>query len=222
MIGPQRQPASLRQVVAQTKQAGIAMDRLDETKITETGSRSTNRRLVAVLCVSRSSVYKQIELADCYDIIRDANTFGGGMPVVAHPPCRAWSAFCSHQAKPKVGEKDLAPMCVEWLKQCGGVLEHPAYSKLWDYCGLPKPGERMRCGMWSARVSQAWWGDTRMKQTWLLFAGISPSQIDIPYRLHCASGDRGRWNTMSRHKRAATPPLFAHWLIDAAISSSVE
>jgi len=176
---------------------------------------------VAVLCVARNSIYKHIEGIECYDMKRDARTFSGGMPVVAHPPCRAWSAFCSHQAKPEPGEKELAPMCVDWLKQCGGVLEHPAYSKLWDHCALPKPGERMRDGMWSTRVSQAWWGDTRLKQTWLLFVGVSPNEIDIPYRLHCASGDRGRWNTMSKQKRAATPPLFANWLIEVARASSI-
>ena len=171
---------------------------------------------VAVLCAARNSVYKTMEGVEVYDIERDATTFRGGMPVVAHPPCRAWSAFCSHQAKPSPGEKELAPMCVDWLRQCGGVLEHPAYSRLWDYCGLPKPGDKMKHGMWSARVSQLWWGDARLKQTWLLFAGISPDDIEIPYRLHRGTGDRSKWNAMSRQKRAATPPRLAAWLVEAA------
>ena len=85
---------------------------------------------VAVLCVSKNSIYKRIERVEAFDLARDARTFGGGMPVVAHPPCRSWSAYCAHQAKPLAGEKELGPLCVAWLRECGGVLEHPAHSRL--------------------------------------------------------------------------------------------
>lgn len=171
---------------------------------------------VAVLCVARNSIYKELPGVDAYDCDRDARTFAGGLPIVAHPPCRAWSAFCSHQAKPVEGEKDLAPMCVDWLKQCGGVLEHPAHSRLWDHCNLPKPGKPERDGYWSISVKQCWWGDTRSKNTWLLFHGVEPSQVELPFALHSAYGDRRRWQVMSRHQRAATPRAFAEWLVGVA------
>lgn len=171
--------------------------------------------MVAVLCVARNSIYKTLGV-DCYDIDRDARSFDGNCPVVAHPPCRAWSAFCSHQAKPLPGEKDLAPMCVEILKRNGGILEHPAYSKLWEHCGLPKPGQPAVYGLWTLAVNQSWWGDRRSKRTWLLIAHIEPSLVNAPFRLHDAKGDRQRWNTMSKNTRAATPLEMAKWLIETA------
>jgi hypothetical protein len=172
---------------------------------------------IAVLCVAKNSVYKSIEGIEVYDIERDARTFNGDSPIVAHPPCRAWSAFCRHQAKPEIGERDLAPYCVEWLEKCGGVLEHPAHSRLWIELGLPKPGEPARNGLWSMKVQQSWWGDKRSKNTWLLIAGLEPNNLpEVPFRLHDPRNDREQWNTMSKHQRAATPIAFAQWLIELA------
>lgn len=174
---------------------------------------------VAVLCVARNSIYKHLSGLECYDIDRDVRTFCGGMPIVAHPPCRAWSAYCAHQAKPEPGEKELGPLCVEWLKQCGGVLEHPAHSRLWNHCGLPKPGEPAKNGLWSIAVQQSWWGDSRTKNTWLLLSGVS--RVAVPMAPHDAEGDRRRWQVMSKHQRAASVPAFARWLIEVARASSV-
>lgn len=44
---------------------------------------------VAVLFARTDSVYRSLPDVEVYDIERDARTFAGGMPVVAHPPCRA-------------------------------------------------------------------------------------------------------------------------------------
>jgi hypothetical protein len=176
---------------------------------------------VAILCAARNSIYKEMENVEVFDIERDARTFNGGCPVVCHPPCRSWSAFCAHQAKPLPGEKDLAPLCVDRLRECGGVLEHPAHSRLWDAVDIPKPGQRERKGMWSMWVHQSWWGDSRIKNTWLLFCGVDKSVIEFPFVLHDCEGDRRRWQLMSRHQRAATHPAFAKWLVDVARCSSV-
>ena len=171
--------------------------------------------MVAVLCVARNSIYKTLGV-DCYDIDRDAKSFAESCPIVAHPPCRAWSAFCGHQAKPLPGEKDLGPMCVGLLRSNGGILEHPAYSRLWDHCQLPKPGEPAINGLWTLAVNQSWWGDRRSKRTWLLLAHIDPSDVELPFRLHDPRGDREQWNTMSKNTRAATPKALAEWLINTA------
>ena len=64
-------------------------------------------RKVAALFVRRDSVYKKIPGVDCYDIDRDARTFPGGMPIVAHPPCRTWGKY-RHRAKAPDGEHELA------------------------------------------------------------------------------------------------------------------
>ena len=176
----------------------------------------TTIEAAAVLCVAKNSIYKTLGV-DCYDIERDVRTFPRNCPVVAHPPCRSWSAYCAHQAKPLPGEKELGPLCVEILKECRGVLEHPAHSRLWDHCNLPKPGHEASGYWWSMEVNQSWWGDSRVKKTWLLFSGITPHDLPpIPYRLHDTRGDRRRWQVMSKNQRSATHPEFAKWLIEVA------
>lgn len=44
---------------------------------------------LVVLFVRDQSHYKVMGL-DCYDRRRDARTFAGTGPVIAHPPCRTW------------------------------------------------------------------------------------------------------------------------------------
>jgi hypothetical protein len=179
-------------------------------------------KLVSVLCASKTSVYKSLDCVDVFDIDRDCRSFDGSTPVVAHPPCRSWSAFCRHQSKATSEEKELAPWCVEQVRQCGGVLEHPAHSTLWAACNLPMPGERERNGLWSMWVDQSWFGDTRSKSTWLLFSGVSPSRLEIPFRLHDSRGDRKRWNALSKRKRAQTPKCMADWLVSIARESFIQ
>lgn len=176
---------------------------------------TTDLQNVAILCAARNSVYHSLAGVEVYDATRDVRTFNGGMPIVAHPPCRSWSAYCAHQAKPEPGEKELGPLCVDWLRKCGGVLEHPAHSRLWDACGLPQPGETAG-GLWSMAVSQAWWGFDQRKSTWLCFARVPKSAVEVPYRLHESRGDKRRWQVLSKHQRSATTRAFAEWLIAVA------
>ena len=171
---------------------------------------------VAVLCVSKQSIYKRLEWVEAYDAGRDALTFGGGMPVVAHPPCRSWSAHTAHQAKPLPGEKELGPWCAEKLRECGGVLEHPAHSRLFDAAKLPKPGCATRGDLWTMEVWQAWWNYPMRKATWLCFCGVSPSEIQLPFRLHPQGGDRRREQLMGKTQRSETTESFARWLVDVA------
>lgn len=179
-------------------------------------SESTNQSIVSVLCAASNSVYKTIRGVDVYDAARDCRTFDGSSTVVAHPPCRAWSAFCGHQAKPDPGEKELGPWCVEQVRNCGGVLEHPAHSKLWQACNLPKPGEQPKNDLFTMWVSQAWWGDRRSKQTWLLVCGVEPKEVKVPFCLHDPRGDSAAWNSMSKSQRSATPKAMAEWLVALA------
>jgi hypothetical protein len=50
-------------------------------------------RTVAVLFARADSVYKTMPGTDVYDAERDARTWPGGAPVVAHPPCKRWSSL---------------------------------------------------------------------------------------------------------------------------------
>lgn len=171
---------------------------------------------VAILCVHAHSIYHSFENVECYDARRDVRSFTGGMPVVCHPPCRSWSAYCAHQAKPLPGEKELGPLCVEHLKREGGILEHPAHSRLFTHCHLPKPGEPEQDGLWTAEVWQAWWGYPMMKKTWLCFSGIPKSAVTFPFALHPQGVDRRRQQVMSHNQRAATHLALAQWLVEHA------
>ena len=177
-------------------------------------------KTVSVLCVAQNSFYKSLPGVDCYDFRRDARTFAGGTPVVAHPPCRAWSAFCSHQAKPAEGEKELGLWCCEQLRRWGGVLEHPAHSRLFAAAELPLPGET-RAHLWTVQVSQAWWGYPLRKATWLCFSGISKNLVNMPFRLHARGNDRRREQCMSKNQRSQTMPAFAVWLVELARKADV-
>jgi len=177
---------------------------------------SDTTKTVAVLCCSNNSFYKSMHEVEAYDMRRDAKSFVGGMPIVAHPPCRAWSAYCGHQAKPLPGEKELGLWCADQLRECGGVLEHPAHSRLFDAAGLPRPGQSVG-DMKTISVWQAWWGYPMRKATWLCFSRVKTEKLVIPYRLHDQGGDRRRQQLMSKHQRAATVPAFARWLVDAAL-----
>jgi hypothetical protein len=171
---------------------------------------------IAVLCVQANSVYKGIPDADCYDMARDARTFPGGMAVIAHPPCRSWSAFCSHQAKPLPGEKDLGPWCAEQVKQWGGILEHPAHSRLFAAAGLPMPAEVNAHG-WTIEVWQSCWGYPMHKKTWLFFSKIKPQDVHFPLQLRSEkSGDKRTWQLMGKAERSRTTVAFAQWLIHTA------
>lgn len=175
---------------------------------------------VAVLCCAPDSVYHSLPGVECFNASRDVRSFTGGVPVVAHPVCAPWSAYCAHQWKPIEGIKDLGPLCVHWLRKCGGVLEHPAHSRLFEHCNLPRPGES-KDGLWTIEVSQAWWGYSMLKRTWLVFSGLEPAEVmpTIPSRKHnprSGEGDRRRQQRMSKHQRAATVPTMARWLVETA------
>ena len=103
---------------------------------------------VAVLFARRGSIYNRFAQADVFDLGRDALTFGGGCPVIAHPPCRAWGRL-RHLSKHAMGELELAHFAVRAVRFNGGVLEHPEASTLWRVAQLPRPGTVDAVGGWT-------------------------------------------------------------------------
>ena len=180
---------------------------------------------VAVLFARSDSIYKTLPGTDVYDAERDARTWGGGLPVVAHPPCRAWGAFAMF-AKPRDDEKALAPWAIEQIRKFGGVLEHPNASKLWPAMGLPEPGKTDKFGGWTLPIHQHWFGHRAEKKTRLYIVGCKPQNIpDMPMVLGEAThviGDVGRASKgtkrpeVSKAEREHTPPALAVWLVELA------
>jgi hypothetical protein len=134
----------------------------------------------AALFVRSDSVYKTFPGVDAFDgRLRDARNFKGGVPVVAHPPCRAWSCLKKF-AKPRPGERLLAVWAVVKVRQNGGVLEHPQGSELWKTLKLPKAGDGQdQFGGWTLEVDQFHWGHKARKRTWLYIVGT----MDPPLHL---------------------------------------
>lgn len=108
------------------------------------------------------------------------------------------------------------------VRRFGGVLEHPAFSLAWKAFELPVPGERDCSGL-CVSVRQADFGHGAEKATWLYCVGVELPAIplvlgDAPMVVHFSRTSRGRRPLLPKRLRAATPPLFAAWLLSAARS----
>jgi hypothetical protein len=110
---------------------------------------------------------------------------------------------------------DLGLWCADQLRECGGVLEQPAFSHLFAASGLPEPGD-MIGDVWTAEVWQAWWGYPMRKATWLAFCRVPAKIVEFPLQLHARGGDRRAEHRMSRQQRSATPAALAEWLVSVA------
>lgn len=197
---------------------------------------STFPHTVAVLYVlERSSGYRDLPDVDLWPKSRDARLYAGPHPVIAHPPCGPWSAHWAHAAKRD--PKELAPLAVHQVRRWGGILEHPAHSRLWKEMDLPparpldKPGLFDHPLDYSIEVEQGWWGHLSRKPTWLYVVGIPRGAIVLPPPVIPPPGPerplrhdprRARpyqlstWDCLSPSARKRTPPDFAAWLVALA------
>lgn len=181
---------------------------------------------VAVLFARADSVYKTLPQCDVWDSERDARTWQGGVPVVAHPPCRAWGRL-RHFANPRPDEKELARFAVRAVRENGGVLEHPAWSTLWADQGLPLPGAgRDSWGGWTLPVSQKWWGHRAEKATWLYIVGtawndVPAMPITIGEASHVIGSRKSDRPECTHAERERTPAQLAAWLVELAGRSIV-
>ncbi len=165
-----------------------------------------------------------------YDETRDAFTYRDSLPVVAHPPCGPWSALRHLSKETTIA---LAPHAVAVVQRCGGVLEHPRGSRLFEACHLPKPGDPEDAfGGYTIEVCQCDWGHPARKRTWLYIVGVPlealPARPPSREPTHWASGGgTGRGKTppgikvCSAQQRRRTPPSFAAWLVEVARKSTL-
>jgi hypothetical protein len=185
--------------------------------------------IIAVLFARSNSIYKTMPNCDVYDIDRDARNFGGGMPIVAHPPCRAWGRL-RRFAKPRFDEKELAIFAVEQIRRNGGVLEHPAFSTLWKEAKMPIPGKPCdEYGGYSIDINQSWFGHRAQKRTWLYIVGVPLKELNIPLSFDCPTHvvntskrkAQGKLQEISKSEREATPSKLAQWLVETARKTTI-
>lgn len=145
--------------------------------------------MIAALYVETDGVYFGLPGVDPWDQARDARSYSGPFPVVAHPPCKRWGKYW-HGAPCKPHQYRLGEdggcfaAALTAVRNYGGVLEHPSDSRAWDYFGLMRPpvSGGWVCadafGGWTCCVEQGHYGHIARKGTWLYAAHVElPSLI---------------------------------------------
>jgi hypothetical protein len=143
--------------------------------------------VIAALYVQTGGVYYGLDDVDPWDEARDARTYDGPWPVVAHPPCARWSrlaGFTEARFGLKRGEDGgCFAAALESVRRFGGVIEHPAYSAAWRAFDLPIPQWHggWTADLWSdghsAYVEQGRYGLPVKKATWLYAVGVELPEL---------------------------------------------
>lgn len=172
---------------------------------------------------------------ELWDYRRNAMLYDRDHPIVGHPPCGPWSSL---KLMNKVQSPLCAPLAVEIVRRCGGVLEHPAGSGLWKHSGLPAVGAPPdRFGGRTVQVNQCEWGHVARKKTWLYLVGVPEESITSPpfpdrKPTHWVNGGRNPnrkgsgglvpkgIKLCSAQQRRRTPKAFAEWLVSLARAST--
>lgn len=146
--------------------------------------------MIAALYVETNGVYFGLDGVDPWDQARDARSYDGPYPSVAHPPCsrwgRYWSGGPSSKIRLKLGDDDgcFAAALVS-VRKYGGVLEHPEASHAWATFGIccpPWEGGWIQAdslGGYTCCVSQGHYGHESRKMTWLYVFGIDYRELPV-------------------------------------------
>lgn len=186
---------------------------------------------IAALFVETNGSYFGLDGVDPWDEERDARTYCGPYPVVAHPPCHLWTRF-AHVNYARWGGEHNRPgnddgcflSALANVRKYGGVLEHPAFSDAWKKFHLPRPveGKWLQDGPdWVCEVWQSAYGHKARKRTWLYYCGSSVPPEMIWERpngthqigFHDQRGKERNKPTVSGKAASATPKDFRDALI---------
>lgn len=143
--------------------------------------RVSEPRTVAALYVEPDGPYAGEPGVDLWPESRDARTYAGPHPVVAHPPCNRWCSIAPvnvAQGRFRLGDDGgMFTHALDCVRLYGGVLEHPARTYAWPAYGLPAPprdGGWIRLlgdSGWVCEVEQGHYGCRAPKPTWLYAVG---------------------------------------------------
>lgn len=187
---------------------------------------------VAALFVDADGVYSGRPDVDLWPESRDARTYAGPWPVVAHPPCETWGRLWKSSRVGRAGgargdDGGCASAAVASVRRWGGVLEHPASSRLFAAHGIPMPHRGggwtgTLCGGWVCEVFQGAYGHAAPKRTWLYYVGPPPPaldwrEVDPGGRIRNRAGSK-KGHAWARH----TPGPFADLLLELATAAGAE
>lgn len=198
--------------------------------------------IVAALYVETAGIYFGMPGVDPWDKARDARSYAGPHPVVAHPPCERWGRYWGGAPttwpRLKLGDDGgCFASALASVRRWGGVLEHPEGSHAWRAFHLnlpPHTGGWVVAdfeGGWTCCVEQGHYGHRARKKTWLYAHGVELPSLRWGY----APGDfvriedgfyskeeraraikTGACQRLSAKQRAATPPEFGAVLVEMA------
>lgn len=145
--------------------------------------------MIAALYIEPDGCYAKLSGVDAWCEMRDARSYPGPYPVVAHPPCQRWGRFWHGSTrKPhqfKLGEDGgCFAAALKAVRKFGGVLEHPCDSHAWRHFGLTPP---KRFKGWqqagdgighTCYVEQGHYGHMSRKPTWLYAVGCPLPELN--------------------------------------------
>lgn len=187
--------------------------------------------MIAALFVQKDGCY-YIKDVDPWDEERDARLYDGPYPVIAHPPCQLWGNMAFVNYKRWGGEHNRPfndqgcfQSALVSVNTFGGVLEHPAKSRAFEYYGIEKPkgiGWQKSGDGWVCEVWQSAYGHRANKATWLYYKGENkPYDLiwDRPkgsYQIGFQDkrGKSKNKPTLSKKEANATPIAFRDELIN--------
>ena len=156
-------------------------------------SKESLEPIVSALYVDATGPYAEAPLVDVWGEQRDARTYNGPHPVVAHPPCQRWGKMWAGQPlwikrtgerEKKGDDKGCFAAALHAVRMYGGVLEHPFSSHAWPWFGLNKPprnGGWVKAddlGGWTCCVEQGRYGHYAPKPTLLYAVGCDLPDLD--------------------------------------------
>ena len=188
--------------------------------------------MISALFVEKGGVYFNDLRIDPWPVSRDARSYRGPNPVVAHPPCKRWGRYWhggpSCRERLLKGDDGGCFASALWsVRTFGGVLEHPEGSAAWPWFGIPRPP---KSGGWipadefggvTCCVEQGHYGHPARKATWLYVVGTAPADLIWGPSENKARMDAG-YRTAEERKASKPAPVSVDVLTLAPYEPSAE